>query len=608
MATFWQELDRDLDALMQDIRLAWARGAAGLRNRLRRARRRQVDYVVLPISGPLPERSGPPRGFLQRRLLPPEPLSLQGLNARLRAIGDAGNVRGVVFLLGDYAPAGLATLQNLRRSLQRLRAAGKEAVVFTPHLDLAHYYVAAAGDRIIIPPSAQFELLGLRVEALFLKEALAAAGVEADILQISPYKTAGNIFDKAELTPEQREQLQWLLDDNYEALTAGIAEDRGLTEEAVQALIDRAPLTAAEALAEGLVDDLVYEDELPYLLAAEGGGALTKAPTTGDAHTEHNEASTAEEPPAERQRPKARLLSWRRAAPLLTEKVQLPLTRYVAVVSLEGMIVTGESQQPPVDVPLPFVGGLLAGHETITRLLRRAERNKRIAAVVLHVDSGGGSALASDLIWRQLQRLAGRKPVVAYMGNVAASGGYYVSAGAQHIMCQPATVTGSIGVLAGRFNTDGLYERLRINRAVLQRGEHAHLYSDAGPLSPEDRALLWRSISHVYGQFLDVVAAGRRMSLEALEPVAGGRVWTGRQAGERQLVDSFGDLADAVAKAAELAGLEPGPRERVPVANLHPGRGGFRLPLPTRPGALAAAYRRLQQETLLLLPFSLRWH
>lgn len=606
MATFWQALERELDALVRDARLWWARGVVGLRNGLRRARRQRLDYVVLPISGPLPERAGPPRGFLQRRLLPPEPLSLQALNARLRAIGEADNVRGVVFLLGDYSPAGLATLQNLRRSLQRLRAAGKEAIVFTPYLDLAHYFVAAAGDRIVIPPSAEFDLLGLRVEALFLKEALDVIGVQADVLQISPYKTAANMLDKAEITPEQRQQLEWLLDDNYDLLTAAIAENRGLSQEAVRELIDRAPLTPAEALTAGLVDALAYEDELPYLLADKP--ATETAPTHVD---EGDEGIPQDEPGGEPERPKARLLGWKRAAPLLTERVWLPLPRYVAVVSLEGMIVTGESQQPPVDVPIPFVGGVLAGHETITRLLRRAERNKRVAAVVFHVDSGGGSALASDLIWRQVQRLARKKPVLAYMGNVAASGGYYVSAGAAHIMCQPTTVTGSIGVVSARLNTDGLYERLRINRTVLQRGEHAHLHSDAGLLAPEERGLLWQRIEQVYGQFLDVVAAGRGLSREELEPVAGGRVWTGRQAAQYRLVDSFGDMADAVAKAAELAELQAGPYQRVPVANLHHGRGGFRLPLPARPGGqvaeLAAALRRLQQEALLLLPFSLRW-
>ncbi len=594
MADFWDELKKDLRASWLELRLGWRRAWAGLRNALRRARGERVDYVVLHLSGALPERSGPPRGFFQRRLLPPEPLSLQGLNARLRAIAEADNVRGVVFVLGQLSPGGLATLQNVRRSLERLRAAGKEAVVFTPYLDLTHYYVASAADRIVAPPSSQFELLGLRVETLFLKDALQRAGVEADIVQISPYKTAGNMFDRAEMTPEQHEQLTWLLDDNYDLITADIAAGRDLSPERVRALIDRAPLVAEEALEAGLLDALAYEDELPALLARENGDA-------GPATDEQDDDP-----------PRARLLSWQRAAPLLLEQARLYLDRTIGVVSLEGMIVTGESQQPPVDLPLPFGSGLLAGHETINRTLRRAERNDRIAALIFHVDSGGGSALASDLIWRQLQQVARKKPVLVYMGNTAASGGYYVAAGAAQILCQPATVTGSIGVLAGRFNTDGLDEKLEVNRAVLQRGEHAHLYSDAGPLAPEERELFWRLIVHTYEQFLGVVAQGRGLEREALETIAGGRVWTGRQAHERGLVDGFGDFVDAVEAAVALAKLRPAPYERVAVADLYPARRRGRLPLglgvEQQVRASLARYRRLLNETLLLLPLHLRWY
>ncbi|MDT8304498.1 MAG: signal peptide peptidase SppA [Anaerolineae bacterium] len=594
---FWKELNRELDEAWRELRFAWRRAWVGLRNALRRARPGRLDYVVLPLSGPLPERSGPPRGFWQRRFLPPEPVSLQQLNGWLRAIADADNVKGVVFVLGRLSPAGLATVQNLRRSLQRLREAGKEAIVFTPNLDLTHYYVASAGSRIVVPPSAQFELLGLRVEAVFLKEALARAGVEADILQISPYKTAGNMFDKAEMTPEQREQLSWLLDDNYEHLSADIAADRELDQATVQGLVDRGPLTAAEALEAGLVDDLAYEDELPFLLYDGDGAAAADSP--------EGEAA------GEEKRPRARLRSWSRAGPLLMEKARLPLGRFVGVVSLEGMIVAGESQQPPIDLPLPFVGGLVAGHETINRLLRRAERNKRMAALILHVDSGGGSALASDLIWRQLQRVARKKPVLVYMGNVAASGGYYAGAAAQHIMCQPLTLTGSIGVLAGRFNTDGLYERLHVTRTVLSRGKHATLYSDVGPLEPGERELLWKTISTVYDQFLEVVATGRDLSREQLEAVAGGRVWTGRQAIAHHLADSHGDFVDAVEKVAGLAEIRVAAHQMLPVANLHGPGGGFRLPLPFRPsdyGALVETYRRLYQQALLLFPLHLRWY
>jgi protease IV len=594
MSDFWSELRRDLEASWEELRLAWARGLVGLRNAIRRARPGRVDYVVLPISGPLRERAGPRRSFLQRRLLPQEPLSLQQLNSRLRAIADAENVLGVVFILGELSPAGLATLQNLRRSLARLQNAGKEAVVFTPYLDLAHYYVASAASRIIVPPSAQFELLGLRVEAVFLKDALAQVGVEAEILQVSPYKTAGNILDKAEITPEQREQLIWLIDDNYDLLTAEIASGRGLEQGAVKALIDRAPFTAMEARAAGLVDDLAYEDELPALLH-QGGDTSSGKRDGGDGNTD---------------RSRAKLRSWSRAAPLLMEKARLPIRRYVGVVGLEGMIVAGEGQQRPIDVPIPFVGGLLSGHETVNRLLRRVERDKRMAALILYVDSGGGSALASDLIWRQVKRVARKKPVLVYMGNVAASGGYYVGAAGQHIMCQSMTTTGSIGVLAGRVNTDGLYERLHVGRTVISRGEHADLYSDAGPLSADERDRLWATIISTYELFLEVVATGRDINREELESIAGGRVWTGRQALELRLVDSHGDFVDAIERAAALAGIRVAGHRVVPVVNLHTGGGAFRLPLPLRPSDYAGLFdqfRRVYREPSLITPFHLRW-
>ncbi|WP_374685633.1 signal peptide peptidase SppA, partial [Promineifilum sp.] len=176
-------------------------------------------------------------------------------------------------------------------------------------------------------------------------------------------------------------------------------------------------------------------------------------------------------------------------------------------------------------------------------------------ALVFHVDSGGGSALASELIGRQIELLSARKPVVVYMGNMAASGGYYVAAPARHIMSQRATLTGSIGVITAKLSADGLYERLSLNRVSLERGEHAGLYRDTSPMSAEERAIFWRTISDIYQQFKDVVARGRKMTAEQVDAIGGGRVWTGRQAQARGLVDDHGDFLDAIKKAAELAAL-----------------------------------------------------
>jgi protease IV len=597
--SFFQKLVEELGDVWQLFWLNVRRGMAGLRNRLRRARRMQVDYIVIPVGGPLPERTAPPRNFIQRQLpLPPEPLTLQVLNARLRAIADAGNVKGVILVLQGLS-AGLATLQNLRQSLLRLREAGKETIVYTPYVDVPHYYVATAADRIVIPPGSHFEVLGLRSDAVFLKDALAQLGVQVEVVQISPYKASGNMFSRSDVTPEQQEQMEWLLDESYDMLTAAMASGRGQEQAEIKALIDRAPLTAEEAVAAGLVDLVAYEDELAALLAPAGPAR----PADDDA------ANTGQKP-----KRRARLVTWNEGRAMLLEKVRRRPGRYVGVVSLEGIITMGTSRQPPVDLPVPLLSGPTAGEETLTRLLRRAERNSRVAALVFHVDSRGGSALASDLIWRQVQRIARRKPVVVYMGNVAASGGYYVSSAANHIMAQSGTITGSIGVLSGHVSTAGLYEKIQINRVALKRGERAGLYSDEEPLDEERRQVLWDNIVHIYERFKQVVADGRDLPLAELDPICEGRVWTGRQAAARGLVDSHGDFINAIQLAADMAGLPAGAENDLVGVNIHAKqRGGYLLPRPFPDPAEIASFltgrhlAALLRQPLLLLPFEIKW-
>ncbi len=553
----------------------------GLRNSLRRMRRAHAGYVVLRVGGSLPERAAPPRPFLQRFLplpIPEPPLSLQTLNARLRRIADAPNVHGVVFIFTGLN-AGVASLQNLRRSIERLRAAGKEAIVVTPYLDIVHYYVASAASRIIVPPTTEFTVLGMRTEATFFKDALQHLGIKVDVFQISPYKTSYNRFSESEITAEQRQQLEWLLEDTYDQLTAAMAAGRHMEQAALQGLIDHAPFPAAEAKAHGLIDAIAYEDELPRLLASD-------------------------------EQEEAKLHTWPQARRLLLEKSYPLDRRFIGVISLEGTITPGSSRQSPIDLPIPFVSGAMAGDETLRQLLRRAERQlPQMAALILHVDSPGGVALSADLIWRDVQRLARKIPVLVYMGNAAASGGYYVSAPARHIMSQTGTITGSIGVLSGRINTDGLYEKIEVNRTFITRGAHAHLYSDSGELTAEERQLLWNSIVHAYEQFKQVVASGRNLPVEELDPICEGRVWTGRQAQALKLVDSHGDFVDAIQKAVELAELPAG--VDVPIYNFYPGGGSYLLPRPfpsaqeLLPLLLGEQLRALSGRPLLLLPFDL---
>lgn len=611
--SFLPELGRELRDLWRSFTTALSNSGLSFRNQLRQMQRAELDYIVIPIGGPLPERDAPPRSFLQRQLpLPPEPISLETLNRRLQAIAQAGNVKGVVFVFRGFS-AGLATLQNFRSAVLRLRDAGKEVVVYTPYLDLPHYFVATAADRIIIPPTAQFDVLGLRSETVFLKDVLAQVGVEAEVIQISPYKSAFDMLGKADMTPQLREQTNWLLDSIFDTLTAALADGRRKTQEEIKTLIDQSPLFAEEALAFGLVDALGYEDTLTYELAAPNKPA--DPPLTPEAEPVVPAEQTKNEPPPpqEQERPKATLRAWREARSMLLEKPQRPSRQHIGVISLTGTITMGPSRQPPIDLPLPFIGGAAAGEETLIQLLRQAEADDQMAALIFHVDSGGGAALASDLIWRQLERIAQKKTVLAYLGNIAASGGYYVATAASHIMAQPLTLTGSIGVIMAHISTADLFQKIQANRVSITRGKHAGLYSDEAPLTAEERDILWAGVVEAYQQFKKVVADGRDLPLTELDPISEGRVWTGEQALGHRLIDSYGDFQDAIEKAAELAGVPAGPDRLIQVVNLHAQDRHYRLPQPFEAAEeiarllTAEQWRALIGRPLMMLPYHIRF-
>ncbi len=609
--SFSKALRRDLRIARQSLSDSLDTLGIDWRNLLRRLRRAHVDYVVLSVGGPLPERAAPPRGFIERRLpLPPDPFSLQQLNNRLRMVAEADNVHGVVFVFRGFT-AGLATLQNFRAAVTRLRAAGKDAIVYTPYLDLGHYYAATAAARIVAPPGAQFDVLGLYTEVTFLRDALARVGVQADVVQISPYKTAFDRLSQADITPEYRAQLEWLLDDQYDMLTADMAAGRGLSQAVLRQWIDRAPLSVEQARDAGLIDWVAYDDQLTTLLSLPPADAHTAPDSTLPATVDLAPTNAADTPAAP---PRTTLKSWGKSWNLLYEKPRRYTRRYVGVLSLEGLISMGASRRPPIDLPIPFVGGETAGEQTLVATLRRLETLDDLAALVLHVDSGGGSALASALIGRQLELLAARRPVVVYMGNVAASGGYYVAAPATYVMSQTGTTTGSIGVITAKVSAAGLYDHLSINRVSLARGEHAGLYRDTEPMTAEERDIFQRTIRETYDEFVAVVARGRKLSPEAVEAVGGGRVWTGRQARERGLVDSHGDFLDAIKKAAELAALPVDDVHAISVFNFTPRTSQYTV-YPNGSARLAEeaarllsgeALRALAGRPLLLIPYELR--
>ncbi|MCP5096028.1 MAG: signal peptide peptidase SppA [Chloroflexi bacterium] len=608
-SNFFSDLKRELGDVYRATSDEWRNMRVSMRNSLRQMRGANVDYIIMSLQGSLPERAAPPLSFIQRQLpLPAPAFSLQQLNRRLRLIGNADNVKGVVFVFRGLS-AGFATLQNLRRAMERLQATGKEVIVYTPYLNLAHFYVASVADKIIAPPSAQFDVLGLNTDLIFFKDALSQMGMKADVVQISPYKSAFNQFSESTITPEQQEQMDWLLDSNFELLTTAMANGRSTSQDNIKALIDQAPYTAIKAAELGLIDTTAYEDDLAYLLAIPEQEA---EPDSTDESKTTEESESSETNNQDEEKPKAKLISWEKAAPMLTEKPLRRSKKFIGVISLEGSIMMGQSQQPPIDLPIPFIGGATAGEQTINRLIRQAEKMDNMAALIFHVDSPGGSALASDLIGREIERLSQKIPVLVYMGNVAASGGYYVSAPAKHIMSQTGTITGSIGVIMARISTKGVYDRLFVNRINLKRGDRASLYSNDAPMNEEERQIFWDGVMETYGQFKQVVANGRSLPYDELDSLCEGRVWTGTQALDHKLVDSHGDFVDAIQKAAELADLKLDDEHVVPAINLHTKKDDYVLPksfAPTEALSKILSGKRVEallNQPLMLMPFTLR--
>jgi protease IV len=477
----------------------------------------KVDYVLLTLPAqmtPLTES----RGFVMERVLGKPPLSLTELNRIFERIGDDPRPKGVILNLRGLQLS-LANLQTLRGSVLRLKAKGKRVICYAQQYDNATYFIASAGDEIILQPGGEVMTLGLRAQALFLKDALDTVGVEMDAVAISPFKNALDMFTRREMSPEGAAQLNWLLDSQYDILVNGIAEGRKWSADEVRGMIDSAPHLDDHALAAGYVDAVETEEMLHRRLDSK------------------------------------LIIPWSEADKKLFKKWRKSSGKYVALLRVGGTMMKGESGKPPVDLPIPFVGDERAGDVTIVQQVRGLMKNKAAAAVILYVDSPGGDANAAEAMTSAFNELAKDRPLIVYMNSVAASGGYYVATPARWIVAQPGTITGSIGVFSAKPITKGLFENLRVHRTELTRGANATYLSDGVPFSDAQRERMRQSITHIYQQFIGHVARGRKMSTEAVDAIGGGRVWTGAQAKENGLVDELGDLYVALNKARELANL-----------------------------------------------------
>jgi protease-4 len=459
---------------------------------------------------------------------------------RIKKAKDDASIQGL-YLQVDELDIGWGKVDELCRAIADFRKAGKKAYAYMNSASTKDYLVAAACDEVCMPESGSLMLIGLRAEVTFYKDLFDKIGVKADMVRMGDFKSAVEPLTRSSMSKESKQQLESMLDDYFaNSIVARIAKARAgqqLTEDKVKKIIDEGPYTAKAAKAAGLIDRIAYDDGFEDGLKT--GLNVTRVKVVKNYEQAKSKDIDLSNPFALLKA----LMGPSKPAPSNKPKI--------AVIYVVGTITSGKS------INMPLFGSTV-GSTTIIEAIRQAEQDKTVKAIVLRVDSPGGSALASDLMWNELRK--SKKPIIASMSDVAASGGYYVCMSAGKIYAEPGTLTGSIGVFGGKITYGGTEEKLGLHSEVITRGANANIFSGATPFSDSERKAMTSMIQDTYDQFLDKALAGRKkagkdMKREDLVKLAGGRIWTGRQAKENGLIDELGSIDDAVTAARKAAGV-----------------------------------------------------
>lgn len=478
------------------------------------------SVLVLNVSGSLPD------------YIPDDPVadaiginqgqSFTGLMTQIRK-AKADNRIGAVLLDINFPGIGWGRADELRDAIKDLRSSGKPVYAYMQLGMNKDYYIATAAEKIYMPPPGDLWVNGFAAESMFYKGSLDKLGIEAEVIQIGPkYKNAPDQYTRKDMGEGHKEVLNAILDEYTSRFSLAMVESRGKSAEDVKAIIDNAPYSAVQAKDQNLIDGAFYIDQVyDELKTRLGYGADEKLRTiTGGRYRE-----------------------------IPSDSLGLNNGERVAVVFASGAINVGRSNDG-------LFGGEMVGSDTIVKAVNDAAADSSIKAIVLRVDSPGGSALASDLMWRALENAKAKKPVVVSMGDVAASGGYYIAANANKIVAEPSTLTGSIGVFVGKPVVKGLYDWLGVTNEYTIRGKNAGIFRETEKWNPDERAKMEEQANNIYfTNFIPKVATGRKMSLEQANTLGQGRVWTGTQAKENGLVDEIGGLETAIRIAKELASL-----------------------------------------------------
>ena len=463
--------------------------------------------LVLRPSGAIPE-------VLPQVILGDDELTVRAYTELIRKAKGDSRIKGILLRPGALSSPFWAKLQEIRAALEDFKTSGKYVHAWLEYAGDREYYLASVADRLYLIPSASLDLTGVATYEIFLRGTFDWIGTYPDFLHVGDYKTAVNTYLEKSYTPAHREMSESLNRSQYDHLVQAIANSRKKTEAEVRALIDQGPFQPEDALRVGLIDEVAYEDELDDLID-----------DLDDAH--YVEAEDYAQ------------VSWEATGVVRGAKI--------AVINAAGVINSGSSGFDPVN-------GAVIGSDSLVEYIRAARGDRSIRAIVLRVDSPGGSSTASDVIWRELSiSRENQRPVIVSMSDLAASGGYYIALGGDAIVAQPGTLTGSIGVYTGKFVTTGTLDKLGANIESTSDGKNAEIYSPDRRFTKEERSKIQESMQLVYDQFIERTAAARHMPPEKVDEVAQGRVWTGAQAKQLGLIDELGGLDKAIDLAKQRA-------------------------------------------------------
>ncbi|MEO0082819.1 MAG: signal peptide peptidase SppA [candidate division WOR-3 bacterium] len=433
------------------------------------------------------------------------------LNTFKKAKEDS-QITGIVLKL-ENVRMNFAIAQEIKSALNECKKNKKKIIVYSPYFDNLTYYLASGADQIISHPLGEVDIPGLVAKSMFIKDALDKIGIEVEYERVGKYKSAPEMLTEDTLSLANREVINAILDDLYQQLTKTISQERNFSEQEITDKINRGFFLAKNAKQERLIDNLCYEDELDSLCK------------NIFAHSKP--------------------IPMKKYLRQLSHQYDWQAPPKIVIIYANGDIAIGESSTDPL------TGNITCGANTIVCAIRQARKDKKVKAIVLRVNSPGGDGFASDLIWREIQITKKTKPVIVSMGPLAASGGYYIAMNGDKIFALPATITGSIGVFGLKYVTKELYHKLGINIETIKRGEHADAFSPDRKFSPDEKMILKKQVEDFYAQFIEKVAQARNLSVDYVDSVGQGRIWTGNQAKERFLIDSLGGLLNAVEFAKE---------------------------------------------------------